>query len=102
MVSVMPSGPGWCTRVTQQRTPRRSAAAPKPGQRGSWRVSGQLTVVPEASASRQGASPVPCCSSNSSSRSGWLAARAVSSPERHSAQLAPEQAGTCRDTSTAS
>ena len=57
------------------------------------------TVVRLARASSQGAEPTVSCSSNSWARSGWLAARTTGSASRQTAEVAPEQPGTCRDTS---
>ncbi len=108
MVRVRARSPDRWASVTQHRTPRASAAAANPGQRSSSRVSGQLTVpvltggVRLASASSQGAEPDVSCRSNSSARSGWLAARTTGSVSRQTADVAPEQPGTCRDTSPTS
>src|SRR5216684_5196952 len=114
MVRVSACSPDRWASVTQHRTPRASAAAANPGQRSSSRVSGQL-IVPVlarasvlasvsrlARASSQGAEPAVSCSSNSSARSGWLAARTTGSAPRQTAEVAPEQPGTCRETSPTS
>src|ERR1022692_4284445 len=90
------------TRWTEQRTPRRSAASAKSGQRASSSVSGQLTATPVSAASTSGPRPILNCRSASSAKSGWVAAALTTSPSRQTAACAPERAGTCQAASSAS
>src|SRR5690348_1763962 len=90
------------TRWTEHRTPRRSAASAKSGQRASSSVSGQLTAAPSPAASSSGPEPALSWRSASSARSGWVAAALTTSPSSQTAACAPEHEGTCQAASSAS